>query len=157
MATQGSVYRSDLITDRVMPYLVASTPATTTRSFEAETSPCACQPRSYQLDITHNDRFVDAPLGKAQGGQVATGALTGARIEEAAVLHWPSRTQDLSPRTLQYVVLGIVAEAAKRDRATDRLCLGRDQCIYAATLERSEHFRVGIAGTGSDGARARPV
>ena len=67
------------------------------------------------------------------------------------MLDWPCRAQHLAARALRDVVLGIVAEAAQRHRAPDRLCLGRDERVDAASLEPAIDLAIGIAGIGGGG------
>lgn len=58
---------------------------------------------------------------------------------------WP---QDATLRTFQDVVLRIVTEAPERHAASDRLFLGRNDRVDAASLEPAIHLAVGIALVG---------
>ncbi len=96
--------------------------------------------------VADHDGLVHAPLGEAERGEVAAFAIDGAGVEEAAVLHRPGRPQDLAARALQDVVARVVAKAAQRHGAADRLGLGRDHRRDLAPLEPAVDLGVGVAG-----------
>ena len=67
--------------------------------------------------------------GRAQRGRSLS--VDGAGVEQATVLHRPGRPQDLAARAPQEAWLRVVAEAAQRHRAADRL--GQDRAGFAQT------------------------
>ena len=59
-----------------------------------------------------------------------------------------ARSQHLAARALGNVMLGIVAEATQRNRALDRLGLGRNERVDTAPLEPAIDLAIGITGIG---------
>ena len=88
------------------------------------------------LAVTQYDGLVAPALRQAERGEVAVPAVPGAGGEEAAMLHRASGFQLLATGAFENIVPGVVAEAAHRHGASDRLGLGRDDRRDLALLER---------------------
>lgn len=92
-------------------------------------------PQKRRMLVADHDRLVETSLRQAQRRHRTTRAVSRAGVEEAAMRNAPARSQHLAARASGDVVPGVVAEAAQRNRALDRLGLGRDERINTASLE----------------------
>ena len=61
-----------------------------------------------------------------------------------------------APRALEYIVLGVIAEAAQRNWRADGFGLGRDHSFHSTSLQGAEHLAIGIARIGGGNLHRLP-